>query len=421
MCFSFSITLSFGEPITKAFEMIEKWLKESYCDGFREIYETRNEPAKFLFWSVTMMVMMAGTGYFIYGVVINYQKSPTATTYSTIPMTEMALPEILICYNGGLNGTSLMEANISKDLILALSGSFTLGMLNSNVVDKAQNELDNFLIRDKIDIIKFYHKFGYDCEDIVDIVYPAAKARELDNLACRNLSHIYSAYYSKCYLHVDNGIQHWPGINGGMRMYLKSPQDSVSVLYPDVALRSDRSQSFAVFIQKTFFILTEKQVLVPMNMKTEISLSTKRYIRLPESKTSCSSTMTASSDDCFNRCYGDVFYRYCGCYPFRSYNPEVDRLKKICNVFEEQSCRTYEPQANFDCQAGCIPMCDEYVYDMTISYASVGTSSLSVASLWIGYDTMQITKVLYQNLRLILLQQDIPLLFFRLKMYTLTQ
>lgn len=374
--------------------MTEKWCKDSYCDGVREMYETRNEPAKFGFWTFIMIIMISGTGYFIFRVVTIYKESPTATTYSTVPMTSLTLPELLLCFNGGLNGTALKRANFSIDLIAALSGALVLGMMDSSTLEKSQKELDNFLIDNKINILQFYERFGYDCEDIVDIIYPAGADRVFHNIACQNVSRIMSPFYGVCLLYANNGVQHWPGMSGGMRIYLKSPPDSLSVLYPDIALKADRSQSFVVSIQKDFFIPAEKQFLVPTNMKTEITIDTKHYIRLPESKASCSPQIISSSNDCFNRAFGNTFFDSCGCYPFRYYNSVEDKEKKVCNVFEEQSCQNYnsKPNPNWN----CIPICDEWVYDVTLSYAPSGSEELPYASVWMGYDSMQITKVSYQ-------------------------
>lgn len=373
---------------------MEMYFKHLSCDGIRELYETKQEPLKFMFWVVTMSVMMSGTGYFAFRIVTRYNVAPTTTTYSTVPKTPLSIPKIVVCFNGGLNGTALTEANFSKDLMLALSGALTLGTMEISSMNKSKREFDNFLTFNKIDILQFYQRFGYDCEDIVEIVYLAGVGRQFDNVACKNVSRLLSPFYGVCFLYINNGFQTRPGLMEGIRMYLKSPPDSLASLYPNIALRADRSQSFVIMIDSNFFILPEKTFLVPISVKTEISLDIKHFIRLPESNSSCIKQEFFSSDNCFNRCFGDVFYEFCGCYPFRYYNSEVDKLKKICNVFEEQSCPTYNPKLNFDCQQYCIPICDEWIYDVTITYAPSATESQQSASLWIGYESMQITKVL---------------------------
>lgn len=242
-----------------------------------------------------------------------------------------------------------------------------------------------------MDIIQFYQKFSYHCEDIMELVYPPGTDRNFHNFACGNFSQILSPFYGSCFLYHDNGVQRGPGTNGGMRIYLKSPPNSITALFPDLALKADRSLGFVVFIEKEFFIHTEKQYLVPVNMKVEISLIANHFLRLPESPTKCNSTERFSSTNCFSRCYGDAFYDSCGCYPFRYYSPQVDKFKKICNVFEEQLCHTFDSEACKKCEGNCIPICDEWLYDVVVSYAPSGSSNTS--SLWIGYSSMQYTKV----------------------------
>lgn len=125
--------------------MFKKWCNETYCDGIRELYQSRNQPGGFTFWILAMIIMVSGTGIFMARVIDTYKKSQVRTTYTNIQVSEMVMPEILLCFNGGLNGSAMRNANFSKGLILALSGALLLGTMDASLVESSRAELEDYL------------------------------------------------------------------------------------------------------------------------------------------------------------------------------------------------------------------------------------------------------------------------------------
>lgn len=375
--------------------MFTKWCKNAYCDGIRELYESKNKPKQFAFWLLTMILMVTGSAYFIAHIIIKYREKPTVTMFSTIPSTNLEMPQFLLCYNGGLNASALKLNLFSDNLILILSGTSAMSGMNESSVLSAKNELEKYLQKNNLDIIEFYQKFSFTCQDMVDIVYPAGNSINFTNIACVNMTVLPSPDYGSCLLYNQSGFQHWPGVRGGVRFYLKSIKDSLVSMYPDLAMKSDRSSDFVVSIEKNFFIPTYRSYLVPMNMKTELALNTKNYVRLPDATPSCNTASSHNSNDCFNRCYVQQTLDNCGCIPFRYYNRFEDKNRTICTNFDEYFCEKLNYSKTFKCQSICKASCDEWIFDATAFYAPIipVASEEFSTSLWIGYHSMHFTRV----------------------------
>lgn len=374
--------------------MFAKWCQTAYCDGVRELYESRKSKSKFTFWSITIIIMIGFTAYFVGKVAINYIDSPTVTTISTMPFTEKDLPEILLCFNGGLNVSALLHENFSTDLIFTVSGLLPMGTLNLTDSARTKIELDTYLSKNQFDMMQFYEKFSYDCEDMVQFVH---KAGTNEDIGCKNFTVMISSVYGRCLLYEDTGQQKSPGLNVGVRLRLKMPKDSFVERFPLEALKLDKTLSYAISIEDDFVTQTERFILAPINMKTEISLNAKQFQRLPEGVTHCNLSSTdPHSNVCFGHCYADAVYETCGCVPAKYKDTMKDitvRKLKICTPFEEYSCMAFENKSSM-CEKTCSPKCEEWIYDRDVSYGSL-TTKQPMASVWIGYNTMQYTQVHY--------------------------
>lgn len=164
--------------------ILKQFCQNAYCNGIKELYESRNRKWHLLFWVCTLTAMLGCSFYFVAKVVKQYISSPTVTRVTTYPSTQLEMPEVMLCFNGGFNVSAMLAENLSQDLIQILSGALTLGMATFQNVTAAKYELDSYLRVKNLTVDGLYEKFAYTCSDMIEYYYEAGVDRNFQNRAC---------------------------------------------------------------------------------------------------------------------------------------------------------------------------------------------------------------------------------------------
>lgn len=296
------------------------------------------------------------------------------------------MPEVAVCFNGGMNASAMMQANFSDELILRLSDMKTSSR-NESVIQ----ELESYLFKNDLKMPELISKFGYTCEDMLSSKVQAGDLNLID-VGCQNVIHFPSSVYGTCMLFKNNGYQYWPDMDGGVRFHLTVPPLSVSEVKPDLIDETDRTIAFMMTVVERFDFSMAKSRFISPNMKTEIILSPVHYVRLLDGGNCESDAIYLSSNDCFQKCYSQTVFESCGCIPLKYYDSLHDFDKPTCNLYE-LTCSNYSDSKTVRCENYCKPLCDEWVYDMVMSISPLTGIKKSKAVVWIGFAQMQYTKV----------------------------
>lgn len=317
---------------------------------------------------------------------LGFVETPIITSYVTKLFHNKTMPEIAVCFNGGLNASALMKKNFSDELILRVSDT---KLANHN--DSVMNELENFLFDNNLKMPDFITKFGYTCEDMLSRKFQAGDLSST-NIGCQGVTYFPSSVYGLCMLFKNNGYQYWPDLDGGVKLHLTVPPMSVSEVKPDLVHETDRSITFLLTVSERFdFSMVKSKFILP-NMKTEIILSPVHYVRLPNGGNCESGQIYLSTNDCFQKCYSDSVYESCGCVPLKYYSIVDDADKITCNLDQVQ-CSNYSESKTVECENNCTPLCDEWIYDITLSASPFLSKNGSKSIVWIGFNQMQYTQV----------------------------
>lgn len=104
--------------------MFGNYCEHACLDGMQDLYESRNHKPKFIFWAIVMGTMLSASAWFTYRTIVGYLNTSTVTSVSTIRSSKMEMPEVLICYNGGLNVSAMEEENLTENLIKSFHYNF---------------------------------------------------------------------------------------------------------------------------------------------------------------------------------------------------------------------------------------------------------------------------------------------------------
>lgn len=370
--------------------MLAKWFETTSMNGAVDWYESRSSKPHFIFWTIVMVTMIICCVFFTYKTVEDYIVQPTQTTMQTQQVPNMDLPEVLICFNGGLNVEAMRQSGFSLDFISNLHSQMKSYSLDANLISDMDQEIKRYMQNHDINMKYFMQNFTYSCKDIL--------RRATRNVTCdQNVDSLYSTFFGQCTVFRISETQLYPGIDDGIEFHLKTPPNSFYELFPSRASEDMYSNSFSVSVDKKFGWITRKSSLVPANSRSELILQPTRYIRSASSKPCDNGSNVYSSNTCFHRCYAKAMYDFCGCYVLEYLDTDIEfNSSKICTP-TDPDCALYTAHLAQTCHTECKPKCDQWVYSTTVTYAFLEQKHIneSVAIVSIGYDTLGYMEVCY--------------------------
>lgn len=371
---------------------MQKWVEATSLNGIIDLYEARNNKWQFSLWLSFLTLMLALSCYSMINTVSGYIKSPTMTIITTVPVINMSLPDILLCYKGGYNALKMKHTmGLSNDLIKHLANSFN--QFAAEMDDNLANELESYLETYKLSLKQFFDSVTFGCEDMIK------SRRESTTDQCQNVLHKFVEYYmpSSCLLLKDNGHQDWPSVDHGIHLLLREPNGSHRHMFPEQS-----SSGFLLDFSKTYIAPTLRNVKIPVNVEADIVLKPTYHKRLR--KCYNNTKKETSSNDCFRLCSQRVMKSLCSCVFI------VDQLllrAPLCTISDYRRCFRNEEQKQLfykrlaNCSFLCIPICDEWEYDFTMSISDLGLDhEKSVTTIHVGFDTLQYVLVSYAKFSL---------------------
>lgn len=373
--------------------MLHKWCEITSCNGVIDVYEAKNSTCKFWFWLMVMISMLICTIWFTYRTIVGYIETPFVTNVGTVIGSALLLPDVLVCYNGGLNVEAMTLANLSEPLIQDLTRAMSLTPCEFNSVNLSKAEFDKYIAKKKISVKSFFDKFTYNCSDFVEHFHTEGNY----SVSCNTSFKIYSNK-GACHLFTNSGYQSYPAYDDGLQIVLKQPKNSFYALYPQQALEIYMFNGFSISLEKTFGLQQSGRSLqIPLNVRADIVLNPKRYIRFCTKSHECeSSPKVYHSNTCYYRCYEEEIGRICNCSSIDYWDDNLSASKQMCNPF---NLFDRSGGANYtlirQCQSRCLPICDEWIYETTVTYTTIELAVLPEPKSFLNvyYNTMQYTKV----------------------------
>lgn len=369
--------------------MLSKWCQVTTCAGILDLYEARNRKIHFTFWAIVLIIMVLCCAWFTYKAIAEYFLRPVVTNVATVRSESMDLPEILLCYNGGLNVSEFKESNISDNFIHVFSASFYDFNFEMWNVNEMTAELYHNMNKHNIGIKDFAEKHGFKCEDML------MTFTNSDNsvTTCDEAS-LMITQHGNCFKFKSKSSQNFPGVLNGAYLRLKEPKNAFVHFYPEDSINLDLNHEFTVTLEKNLGPYHSlRSIVVPVDAKTVITLNTKLYTREGEGKYCQTNENIYNSNSCFLNCWLEEIQHRFDCVPlnmagnYSNYN--------ICNPFEYHWSRINNTKVDFCSQQNCLPLCEEWIFEATVthsSYSSLGLNK-STTEVLIGYNTMQYTKV----------------------------
>lgn len=373
-------------------KMLRQWCEVTSCNGIIDLYESTNSKWKFAFWSTTMSVLLCAAVWFTYQTAMGYIETPTVTNIRTVTKSGIELPDIAICYNGGLNVSAMRMENLSDLLITSFSISLTNDEWSSDNVVQAKKELINYLTEKQIGVKEMLMNFSYKCEDVVLFFKNFTNA-----IPCTKVKTVMSDR-GKCYMFQNVGEQLVPGKVGGVVINLARPNNSFYEMYPKLATEMNIIGDFSVSMEKTIKNqISHRSYIIPINVTAKITLNPKHYIRCASEQQCNDSENFHSSDHCFFSCYIQATKQLRNCVPPGYWDEDaVDPDTAACHPFTTSDVyEKREERPHQACQKNCLPKCDEWVYESTISYSFLDSTFVNRPKSYvlIAYNTLQYIEV----------------------------
>lgn len=337
-----------------------------------------------------MSVMLGASVWFTYQTANGYVETPTVTNIRTVTQSEVDFPDVLICYNGGLNVSAMKNEKFSDHLITAFSTSL---LSNERRVDNttiAEKELADYLTEKGIGIKELLINFSYKCEDIV------AKFKSIWRVIPCTMAKAVMSERGKGYVYQNVGEQFFPGKIGGISIDLVRPQNSFYEMYPRIATEANMLGDFSIALEKSIeYQASHRSFFVPINVTAKITLNPKHYIRMASENQCNGSEKFTSSDTCFFSCFIEAAQKFCHCVPAAYWDETVvDPGTAVCHPLTDP-CIERMGRPHDICQRYCLPKCDEWIYESTISYSFFDNNFVDIPKsvVSIAYNTLQYIEV----------------------------
>lgn len=369
--------------------MFHKWCEKTSCDGIADLYESRNNKGRFLFWSVIMAAMFVTSILFTYKTMIYYMETPTVTNVATVRQSKLDMPEIMLCYKGGLNTTAMKE-HFSDNLIISLTKALFPMVDNQSLdLDLASRELQDYMTATKLDIKGVINQFSFNCDDVVvSVMQPADLIWHYSGCEF-TVPAVFSV--GRCFIFKNISQQTFPSLKGGLKIQLKRPKNSFSDIFVNESKKFEIGNDFKLFMERAIgFDQTKRSFTIPIGIRSEVTLLTKLYKRDPGITDCTNGEPFENSNTCFYQCYVVEKIRSCNCVPiYWWFNDSAYANVSTCDVFQN-TCD--DPQVEIEaCQSRCKPMCEEWIFESSFTFGVL--QDKSHALLVIGYGTMHYTQV----------------------------
>lgn len=371
--------------------MLQEWCTKTSLNGILDLYEAKSQKWPFCFWLFVMICMFLLTFMFIAFNVATFINSPTVTNIATIADNNLTAPELLLCYMGGFNVQKLKSVGFSDDMIKAIQTGLTEADQGLNY-SKLSIDFKSLLAVRNLSIEEFYATLsGFPCESIVKSRTLAGNGGKVDK--CTGVSYFIGKMGQPCLLFKNNGNQIWPTpSSGGIRISVDGPNGSDPSSFGYLGL----THSFSLVVEKSVVVVTEQSVEVPLGYKTNILMSLTESIRLPKDKPCDPDTKFTTPNACFQRCYNTGILKSCNCtYPGFT-TEQLDPNTTMCDVFHFHSeCPLGLGRSGQEisaCVRNCIPLCNEYLYSLTVSYLPLRDMD-NTANISVAFSYQQYTKV----------------------------
>lgn len=339
-----------------------------------------------------MTSMVAASGWFTYKTILSYINKPTVTNVQTVPTVPIQLPDMIICYAGGLNVSAMKVENFSENLIKTFSALYSGAFLKSMNVTAAKIEVQEYMKNNLVDTNHLLNKFGYDCEDILKFIWVG-----FNELSCREDASAIVGSYGKCYLFQNLAKQYYPDSSGGIQVVLEEPDNSFSNTYMDAESDMSIPNGFSISLENDFGNQpTSKYLLIPTNVVAEIALYLRHYKRFPNGVACNDSDKLYNTNTCFIECYIQATERVCHCVdPYYWYDDLSIRNLTICGLNDLEHCQNYNRTTMYLCQSKCLPKCDEWNFESTVTYHILysGQSQKAKSIVRIYHKIMQYIEV----------------------------
>lgn len=373
--------------------MIERWCRNTTLGGINDLYEFKGKKGHLTFWIIVLIVMFGLTVLLMVTNIMSYINSPTITKIETIIEKDLEMPEILLCYEGGLNVAKLKSFNLSDELISILQAGY-----HSSIDEKEflsmEMEFVDFLELHKISVKEFYEQISsYDCPDIIIDRQRAGDIAKNDS-KCFNVSVFIGEDTYPCLHLKDNGYQKISNpVKGGFQISISSPRGAQT---GNREYSNDFTNSFTMALDKSFHVQGDINIEIPLGYKFTILLSLTKFTRLHNQ---CFANPSAKfqSGSCHKYSLYNNTLAYCNCTIPGIKNPALETFpSNICSVFQFQKvCSDKWTQVISDAiqntRETCITLCTEFAYSTSLSFLPL--QSKNISKIFLGYSHMQYTSV----------------------------
>lgn len=383
--------------------MIEKWCKNTSLNGIIDLYESKDKKGHFIFWICVMVLMLSLTGFLIATNIMNFISSPTMTKVDTVFEKDLQIPEILLCYQGGLNVAKMKSFNLSDKLISVLQGGYF-----SDVPDveepSIEKEFTNFLEFQNISVKGFYEIISsHDCSDI--IINRRIPGHIVSDANCLDVSIFLGEDTHSCLHLKNNGYQVSSNpIKGGLRMELSSPKGAKTENRDYL----DFTNSFTMALDRAFHVQGDVYTEIPLGYRFTIFLSLTKYTRLRQ-KCFQKGSVKLQTGFCHKSSFYNPVMTSCNCtLPTVRNDPLEPFPDNICSVFQfRKVCSDKWSQVRFDglqISRKCQMLCEELEFGTSLSFVPLEAKNIS--KIIIGYSHMQYTNVSTIMIALIIHQKS---------------
>lgn len=377
--------------------MFQEWCNKTSLNGIIDLYEARCQKWRFSFWLLVMLLMLCLTIYLTVLNIVSYIASPTVTNVFTVPQNNNPMPDVVLCYKGGMNEENMKKFHLSESMLKAWRGNY-MGDKAFNNTD-TEEEFNQFLKRYDMTVEEFFlNVTSFNCNKIIEKRMEAGDF--FNDLKCTNVSKFVGRYGRPCLLMKENGIQRWPNpSDGGTRLTVKSPK-------PNFTMDSDHPNimnSFDVAIEKKIITAVDKVYQIPLNYIVYVYLKLVHHVRLNKVKPCNGDTTFTSSNSLRSRCLFNSIWDSCQCACPGLTIPNLDSKKNLCNIFEfKRKCNLKAiMEASYPCATQQIVLCEEFEYQASISYAPFQNERVNnITNVYISFASMGYTQVKYSKIHI---------------------
>ena len=190
--------------------------------------------------------MLGASIYFTYATNKGCVNTPSVTNVATVPQKIMDSPEVTIGFNGGMNISAILAANLSPDLVKVFTSQLFIQATEGN-----NNELENFRLTHSLSMQDTYEKFSYRCHQVADDFWSASDFSYEYGSHCNQATDIWGKEGIWYLFHIKG--KQFSVMEGGITVTLKEmPFNFQSVYSDDELIEIQLTNSYSIIMQKSF-------------------------------------------------------------------------------------------------------------------------------------------------------------------------